>query len=83
MSEKIYFYKTNEEYGYMSNFSRHAITIDNKTYMTTEHYFQSKKAEGSAYEKKLLMHLLLLKRLDWVEVEVLNSVKIGNKSKIM
>lgn len=53
MSEKIYFYKINEEHGYMSNFSRHAITIDNKTYMTTEHYFQSKKAEGSAYEKKI------------------------------
>jgi len=53
MSNKIFFYKTNEEHGYMSNFSRHAIVIDGKSYMTTEHYFQSKKAEGTSYEKKI------------------------------
>lgn len=54
MSEKIYFYKTNEEYGYMSNFSRHSLIVNGVEYKTSEHYFQSKKAEGTPYEQTII-----------------------------
>lgn len=50
---KIYFYKVNDEYGYMSNFSQHGFEKDGKYYMTSEHYFQSKKFEGTEYEEKV------------------------------
>lgn len=54
MSEKIYFYKTNEEHGYMSNFSRHSLIVNGIEYKTSEHYFQSKKAEGTPYEQTII-----------------------------
>lgn len=50
---KIYFYKVNDEYGYMSNFSHHGFEKDGKYYMTSEHYFQSKKFEDTKYEEKV------------------------------
>ena len=37
------FYSTKGEYGCFSNFSRHPITIDNKIWPTSEHYFQAMK----------------------------------------
>ena len=49
----IYFYKINEEYGCFSNFSHHGFLIDGKWWMTSEHYFQAKKFEGTEYEEKI------------------------------
>lgn len=39
----INFYKLKDPYGCFSNFSRHPIMIDGKTWPTTEHYFQAMK----------------------------------------
>ena len=42
--EKIYFYShIKGQYVSFSNFSNHPVTINNKYYPTTEHYFQSQK----------------------------------------
>lgn len=53
MSKKkeIKFYRERDEYGYFSNFSDHPITLENKVWPTTEHYFQAKKFEGTKYEE--------------------------------
>ncbi len=47
----IKFYKVNEEYGCFSTFSKHGSTLDGKYWMTSEHYFQAKKFEGTEYEE--------------------------------
>lgn len=49
----IYFYGSQEEYGYMSNFSRHPIVIDGKVWPTTEHYFQAQKFVGTSHESEI------------------------------
>jgi hypothetical protein len=52
--DKIYFWKVRgEEYGCFSNFSPHSITVEGKRYSTSEHYYQSKKFEGTEYEEKV------------------------------
>ena len=43
MNTTIKFYKTNEQYGAFSNFSKHSVYIDGDFWMTTEHYFQAQK----------------------------------------
>lgn len=53
MSDKIYFYSIHGDHEYMSNFAHYVITIDGIEYKTTEHYFQSKKFEGTKYESKV------------------------------
>jgi ribA/ribD-fused uncharacterized protein len=45
------FWSTKGAYGCFSNFSRHPIKIGGLLYKTTEHYYQSKKFEGTKYEK--------------------------------
>lgn len=49
----IQFYRQNDPYGYFSNFSNHPITIKNKVWPTSEHYFQAMKFEGTPYEEEL------------------------------
>lgn len=39
----IKFYRTTEQYGCFSNFSRHPITISGTVYPTSEHFFQAQK----------------------------------------
>lgn len=39
----IRFYKVSEEYGCFSNFSLHPITLEDKVWPTSEHYFQAQK----------------------------------------
>ena len=40
----IYFYGTTEQlYGCFSNFSRHGFELDNRYWLTVEHYFQAQK----------------------------------------
>lgn len=51
--EKIGFYSSRGKHGCFSNFSRHPITVDGKVYPTTEHYYQSKKFEGTKYEEQV------------------------------
>lgn len=49
----IKFYKTKEEYGCFSNFSRHAIEVDGIKWPTTEHYFQAQKYIGTDRYKEI------------------------------
>lgn len=49
----IYFYKVNEKYGYFSNFAPYGFELHNKWWMTSEHYFQAKKFEGTPFEEKV------------------------------
>jgi hypothetical protein len=50
MSEPIYFYRTADDYGEFSNFSKHGIELGGEWWPTTEHYFQAKKFEGTEHE---------------------------------
>lgn len=49
----IRFYGTRDEYGCFSNFSRHSIFLKGKRWMTTEHYFQAMKFEGTEHEERV------------------------------
>lgn len=50
---EIKFYRTRDEYGCFSNFSKHPIIIDGKEWKTTEHYFQAQKFAGTSYEEEI------------------------------
>lgn len=39
----INFYSTRKQYGCFSNFSRHSVELDGKTWPTSEHYYQAHK----------------------------------------
>jgi ribA/ribD-fused uncharacterized protein len=43
MSETIFFYEPEGEYGYLANFSLHPIVLDDREWPTVEHYFQAAK----------------------------------------
>lgn len=43
MPDVINFYSTRGEHGCFSNFSRHEVKLDGKTWPTSEHYFQAQK----------------------------------------
>lgn len=52
---KIEFYSTKGPYGCFSNFSKHSFyDSQNNKYLTSEHYFQSKKFESTIYEQKVM-----------------------------
>lgn len=55
MSDKkvINFYSTKDAYGCFSNFSRHKIFLKDKSWKTTEHYFQAQKFAGTPHEEEL------------------------------
>jgi predicted NAD-dependent protein-ADP-ribosyltransferase YbiA (DUF1768 family) len=38
----IHFYSVGDPYGEFSNFSPHPITLDDKRWPTSEHYFQAR-----------------------------------------
>ena len=75
----IKFWRTRDEHGFLSNFSKHPVTIDGKRWPTTEHYYQAmkftdelhqeqvRKAAG-AKQSKTLAHSLPL-REDWENVK--------------
>jgi GTP cyclohydrolase II len=42
-SEPIFFYHSDQPWGELSNFSRHAVFIDDLIWQTTEHYYQAQK----------------------------------------
>jgi N-glycosidase YbiA len=43
MTGVVYFYRVADAYGSFSNFSRHPVEIDGRTWPTAEHYFQAQK----------------------------------------
>lgn len=47
----IKFYKTSKKYGEFSNFYKKRIIIQGKKYRSAEHYYQSKKFEGTEWEE--------------------------------
>lgn len=49
----INFYGTSDEYGCLSNFSRHSIRLQAKTWPTSEHYFQAQKFAGTPHEEEV------------------------------
>ena len=49
----IKFYKTNDEYGEFSNFSKHGFNLDGKYWATSEHYFQAQKFEDLALQEEI------------------------------
>jgi ribA/ribD-fused uncharacterized protein len=54
MSDKIEFYTTKGPYGCFSNFSRHPVQLDGKTWKTSEHYYQAQKFKGTCHETAIL-----------------------------
>jgi len=48
--DKIIFNRLKEPYGEFSNFYPISIHIDSKEYKSSEHYYQSKKYEGTEWE---------------------------------
>lgn len=53
MTPVIYFYSSRAEHGYMSNFARYSVIVDEVRYKTSEHYYQSMKFAGTKWEKKV------------------------------
>jgi ribA/ribD-fused uncharacterized protein len=47
MTQPIRFYKVPDPWGLFSNFSRHPIEVDGKTWPSTEHYYQAQKFVGT------------------------------------
>jgi N-glycosidase YbiA len=52
-NEPIKFYSTSDEYGEFSNFAEYPIIVDNKTWPTSEHYFQAMKFDDKEYMEKI------------------------------
>lgn len=51
VGEPIRFYQQNKAYGYFSNFAAYPISLQGKTWPTTEHYFQAQKFAGTPHEE--------------------------------
>lgn len=51
--EPIHFYHVSGEYGCFSNFSPHPIVLKEKTWPTSEHYFQAQKFSGAPDEEEV------------------------------
>ena len=51
--EEIEFYSARGEYGEFSNFYPSVITMKNKVWPTSEHYFQAQKFVGTKYESQI------------------------------
>ena len=49
----IKFWRTRDEYGFLSNFSKHPVTIDGKRWPTTEHYYQAMKFTDELHQEQV------------------------------
>jgi N-glycosidase YbiA len=49
----IHFYRVSDEYGCFSNFSPHPIVLKDRTWPTSEHYFQAQKFAGAPDEEEV------------------------------
>lgn len=65
----INFYDPKEEYGFLSNFYKSPIIIDNVTYPTVEHYFQVMKFEPINVDNK--------DDYRWYQKQILKQVTAG------
>jgi ribA/ribD-fused uncharacterized protein len=50
---RILFYRASDNWGEFSNFYPAEIVVDGREYPTSEHYFQSKKFEGTPHEEEI------------------------------
>lgn len=46
----IYFYRVKDPFGCFSNFAHYGFTLDDKWWMTSEHYFQAQKFKNTEFE---------------------------------
>ena len=53
MAERIEFYRSGDDYGELSNFSRHPIELGGHIWPTTEHYFQAMKFEDAGLRDRI------------------------------
>ncbi len=53
MAERIEFYRSGDDYGEFSNFSRHPIEIDGQAWPTSEHYFQAMKFDDPVLQERI------------------------------
>jgi ribA/ribD-fused uncharacterized protein len=53
MAAEIRFYSTTGPHGYMSNFSRHPVTVDGVVYPTSEHYYQAMKTNDPEIRERI------------------------------
>lgn len=53
MSVTINFYRERDAFGYFSNFSKHSVEIDGKSWPTSEHYFQAMKFADPALQERV------------------------------
>lgn len=53
MEEEIKFYSETGKYGEFSNFASFPSRLKNKTWNTTEHFYQAQKFENEAYQEKI------------------------------
>jgi N-glycosidase YbiA len=51
MGNAIEFYHQNKPYGFFSNFAPYPIYLKEKTWATSEHYFQAQKFVGTVHEE--------------------------------
>jgi hypothetical protein len=49
----IHFYQTGDAFGELSNHAPFPITLQGKTWLTTEHYFQAQKFPGTEHEEAI------------------------------
>jgi ribA/ribD-fused uncharacterized protein len=53
VSDVIRFYRVRAQYGCFSNFSPHQVRLKDKTWPTSEHYFQAQKFAGTPDEEEI------------------------------
>lgn len=49
----IKFYSSRKDYGFLSNFSRHPITMDGRVWPTVEHYYQAMKSPSTVVQDSI------------------------------
>lgn len=66
MPEIIKFYRTNDPFGCFSNFAAYPIVLKEKTWPTSEHFFQAQKFIGHEHEESIRL-----------EPSPMNAAKMG------
>lgn len=51
--KQIHFFRQNDPYGGLSNFSAHPFTLKARVWPTSEHYFQAQKFAGTEHEESI------------------------------